>query len=108
MKGETIKQRSEKIGYVMQNPNHMISKTLLYDEIALGLRLRGWGEAEIREKVEETLRICGLYSLRSWPISALSYGTEEKGGHCLILVLDPEVIILTSLRRGRISVTTRK
>lgn len=91
---DTIKERAERIGFVMQNPNHMISKTLLYDEVALGLLLRGMPEELIRERVHRVLKICGLYAFRSWPISALSYGQKKRVTIASILVLEPEVIIL--------------
>ncbi|OME69972.1 heme ABC transporter ATP-binding protein [Paenibacillus odorifer] len=91
---DTIKERAERIGFVMQNPNHMISKTLLYDEVALGLKLRGVSEEIIRERVHHVLKICGLYAFRSWPISALSYGQKKRVTIASIMVLEPEVIIL--------------
>ena len=71
---ENIRHRAKHIGYVMQNPNQMISKTMIFDEVALSLKNTGKSDAEIREKVEETLKICGLYPFRNWPISALSFG----------------------------------
>ena len=37
----SIKERADHIGYVMQSPNQMISQTMIYDEVALGLRTRG-------------------------------------------------------------------
>ncbi|WP_449600481.1 ABC transporter ATP-binding protein [Paenibacillus sp. Marseille-Q9583] len=91
---DTIKERAERIGFVMQNPNHMISKTLLYDEVALGLKLRGVSEEIIRERVHHILKICGLYAFRSWPISALSYGQKKRVTIASIMILEPEVIIL--------------
>lgn len=91
---DTIKERAERIGFVMQNPNHMISKTLLYDEVALGLKLRGISEELVRERVHQVLKICGLYAFRSWPISALSYGQKKRVTIASIMVLEPEVIIL--------------
>ncbi|MEK3984412.1 ABC transporter ATP-binding protein [Paenibacillus sp. FSL K6-3166] len=91
---DTIKERAERIGFVMQNPNHMISKTLLYDEVALGLKLRGVSEELIRERVHHVLKICGLYAFRSWPISALSYGQKKRVTIASIMILEPEVIIL--------------
>lgn len=91
---DTIKDRAERIGFVMQNPNHMISKTLLYDEVALGLKLRGGSEELIRERVHHILKICGLYAFRSWPISALSYGQKKRVTVASIMILEPEVIIL--------------
>ena len=79
---KSIKERGEVIGLVMQNPNQMISKPMIYDEVALGLAVRGVPE-EVKERVYETLKICGLYPFRNWPISALSFRTEEKGDHRL-------------------------
>ncbi|MDR2314421.1 MAG: ABC transporter ATP-binding protein [Spirochaetaceae bacterium] len=97
----SIMERAEKIGYVMQNPNQMISFPLIYDEIALGLRTRGAGEAEVRDRVYDVLRICGLYSFRNWPVSALSYGQKKRLTIASILVLDPSFIILDEPTAGQ-------
>jgi energy-coupling factor transport system ATP-binding protein len=98
---DTIKERSLRIGMVMQNPNHMISKHIVFDEVALGLKIRGMPENEIRERVEETLKICGLYPFRNWPISALSFGQKKRVTIASILVLEPEVIILDEPTAGQ-------
>ena len=74
---ENIRHRAKYIGYVMQNPNQMISKTMIYDEVALSLQKAGLPDAEIRQKVEDTLKICGLYPFRNWPVSALSFGQKK-------------------------------
>ena len=97
----TIKERSEKIGFVMQNPNQMISKTMVYDEVAFGLKIRGLSDSEIKERVYETLRICGLYGYRNWPISALSFGQKKRVTIASILVLNPDVIILDEPTAGQ-------
>ena len=97
----TIKERSEKIGFVMQNPNQMISKTMVYDEVAFGLKIRGLSDSEIKERVEETLRICGLYGYRKWPISALSFGQKKRVTIASILVLNPDMIILDEPTAGQ-------
>ena len=98
---DTIKERAEKIGIVMQNPNQMISKTMIFDEVALGLRVRGFKEDEIKERVFNTLKICGLYEFRNWPISALSFGQKKRVTIASILVLNPEVIILDEPTAGQ-------
>lgn len=98
---ESIKQRAEKIGLVMQNPNQMISKTMIYDEVAFGLRVRGLNEKEIEERVLETLKICGLYRLRNWPISALSFGQKKRVSIAAILVLNPSILILDEPTAGQ-------
>ncbi len=97
----SIKERADHIGYVMQNPNQMISKTKIYDEVALGLRNRGVSEEKIRPRVEETLKICGLYPFRNWPISALSYGQKKRVTIAAILVLRPEMILLDEPTAGQ-------
>ena len=97
----TIKERSEKIGFVMQNPNQMISKTMVYDEVAFGLKIRGLSDSEIKERVEETLRICGVYGYRNWPISALSFGQKKRVTIASILVLNPDMIILDEPTAGQ-------
>lgn len=97
----SIKERADHIGYVMQNPNQMISKVKIFDEIALGLRNRGFSEEEIRPRVEDALKICGLYPFRSWPISALSYGQKKRVTIASILVLQPEIIILDEPTAGQ-------
>lgn len=97
----SIKERADRIGYVMQNPNQMISKTQIFDEVAFGLRNRGVPEEEIRLRVEETLKICGLYPFRNWPVSALSYGQKKRVTIASILVLKPEMILLDEPTAGQ-------
>ena len=97
----SIKERADYIGYVMQNPNQMISKAQIFDEVALGLRNRGVSEEEIRSRVEDTLKICGLYPFRNWPISALSYGQKKRVTIASILVMKPEMILLDEPTAGQ-------
>lgn len=97
----SIKERAEKIGYVMQDPNQMISQKMIFDEIALGLRLRNVDEETIKQKVDQTLKICGLYLFRHWPISALSFGQKKRVTIAAILVLEPEIIILDEPTAGQ-------
>lgn len=98
---DSIKERAEKIGYVLQNSNQMLSKTQLYDEVALGLRNRQVAEEEIAVKVDQTLKICGLYPFRNWPLSALSHGQKRRVAIAAILVLEPEMIILDEPTAGQ-------
>jgi energy-coupling factor transporter ATP-binding protein EcfA2 len=101
LKDRTIKERAEIIGLVMQNPNQMISKSLIYDEVALGLHLRAVAEDEITMRVEKVLQVCGLAPFKSWPISALSYGQRKRVTIASILVLDPKILILDEPTAGQ-------
>lgn len=101
MSEDTIKERAASIGYVMQNPNQMISKPMIFDEVALSLVMQKLPEEEIRERVNETLKICGLYEFRNWPISALSYGQKKRVTIASILVSKPKIIILDEPTAGQ-------
>ena len=101
IRNDTIRERAAHIGYVMQNPNQMISKTMIYDEVALGLQNSGLPQDEIRSKVENALKICGLYPFRNWPISALSFGQKKRVTIASVLVMSPEVIILDEPTAGQ-------
>lgn len=101
IKDDSIKERAERIGYVLQNPNQMISTTMIFDEVALGLKLRGIAEDEIKERVLAALKTCGLYEFRQWPISALSFGQKKRVTIASILVLNPEIILLDEPTAGQ-------
>lgn len=98
---KSIKERADYVGYVLQNPNQMISQVMIYDEVAFGLRNRKVPEEEIAVKVEEALRICGLWKMRKWPISALSFGQKKRVTIASILVMGPEMIILDEPTAGQ-------
>lgn len=101
MEKDTIKERALKIGMAMQNPNQMISKTMIFDEVAFGLRIRGVSEEEVERRVYEVLKVCGLYPFRKWPVSALSFGQKKRVTIASILVLNPEVMILDEPTTGQ-------
>lgn len=97
----SIKERADHVGIVLQNPNQMISKTMIYDEIALGLKIRGVSEEEIEKRVTHIMKICGLAPFKKWPISALSFGQKKRVTIASILVLNPKVLILDEPTAGQ-------
>ena len=101
LKDENIRRRAKHIGYVMQNPNQMISKTMIYDEVAMALQGSGLTEKQIQEMVEDTLKVCGLYPFRNWPVSALSFGQKKRVTIASVLVQDPELILLDEPTAGQ-------
>lgn len=98
---DTIKERAARIGYVMQNPNQMISKPMIWDEVEMALVQSGMPEEERKVRVEETLKVCGLYAFRNWPVSALSFGQKKRVTIASILVQRPQVIILDEPTAGQ-------
>lgn len=98
---QVIRERAKNIGYVMQNPNQMISQTMIFDEVALGIRNLGLSEDEIKNRVNEVLKVCGLYEFRNWPIGALSFGQKKRVTIASVLVMGPKVIILDEPTAGQ-------
>ena len=101
IKDDSVKERAERVGYVLQNPNQMISTNMIFDEVALGLRLRNVPEEQIESRVHQALKTCGLYEFRKWPISALSYGQKKRVTIASILVLGPDVLVLDEPTAGQ-------
>lgn len=97
----TIKERAKHIGYVMQNPNQMICKPMIYDEVSLGLTLNNVPDDEIKERVEHALKICGLLPFKRWPVSALSYGQKKRVTIASMLVMNPSLLILDEPTAGQ-------
>ncbi len=97
----SIKERGEKIGFVMQSPNQMISKPMIREEVGLGLEVRGVPEEERNRRVDETLKVCGLYPFRNWPVGALSFGQKKRVTIASILVMQPEIIIMDEPTAGQ-------
>ena len=98
---QTIRERALNIGYVMQNPNQMISQNMIFDEVAMGIKNSGLSEDEIKEKVYDVLKVCGLYEFRNWPISALSFGQKKRVTIASVLVMGPRIIILDEPTAGQ-------
>jgi len=101
IKNWSIKKRSQQVGYVMQNPNHMITKVDIFDEVAFGLVNQGLGSKEIEERVNHALKVCGLYKFRNWPVSALSYGQKKRVTIASILVMNPKILVLDEPTAGQ-------
>ena len=97
----SISEIGHLIGYVMQNPNQMLVKDMIRDEIALALTLNNYDQSTIDERVEKVLKMTGLYSMRNWPVSVLSYGQKKRVTIASILVLEPELIILDEPTAGQ-------
>ncbi|WP_410770591.1 energy-coupling factor transporter ATPase [Fontibacillus sp. BL9] len=101
LSGWSIRQRGVEIGYVMQNPNHMITQHMIRDEIGLGLMARGVPSPERERRTDEALRICGLYPYRNWPVSGLSFGQKKRLTIASILALEPKLMILDEPTAGQ-------
>ena len=82
------------IGHVFQNPEHQFLASTVYDELALGLRLRKRPEVEVRPPVEMMLEEFGLLGLaRAHPFT-LSHGEKRRLSVATELILGQQILIL--------------
>lgn len=105
---QSIKTRAENIGYVLQNPNHMLTKSTVYDEVASGLVLREVTTDEIETRVRAVLRLLDLDEMRNWPIAALSFGQKKRVTIAAVLVLSPKILILDEPTAGQDATHTQE
>ncbi|MEG0070207.1 MAG: ABC transporter ATP-binding protein, partial [Cetobacterium sp.] len=99
IENESVRKRGEKIGYVMQNPNHMLTQETVLKEVEFGLKIRGI--KNYKEIAMDTLKICGIYEYRNWPINSLSYGQKKRVSIAAILALNPKLLILDEPTAGQ-------
>lgn len=97
----SIAQIGQRIGLVMQNPNHMIAKQSVEEEIMFALRLRHKDENVIQSKLVEVLVMSDLKPMRRWPVKALSYGQKKRLTVAAILALSPDILILDEPTAGQ-------
>jgi len=98
---QSIKERADDIGYVLQNPNHMITKATVFEEVASGLILRHVPTDEVEARTRAVLKLIDLDSMRHWPISALSFGQKKRLTIAAVLVLSPQILILDEPTAGQ-------
>lgn len=97
----SIRKRGEIISYVMQNPNHMITQPTVLEEVSFSLKFKKFSKEEVKYRAEESLKICGLYPFRNWPIQALSYGQKKRLTIASVLITNPKLIILDEPTAGQ-------
>lgn len=97
----SIREIGERVGYVMQNPNQMLVKDIIKDEVELALRLHKLPEDEVSARTKQALEACNLYPMRKWPVDAVSYGQKKRVTVASILALEPDVIILDEPTAGQ-------
>lgn len=97
----SIMQIGQKVGYVLQNPNQMLIKSTIKEEVELALRAKNEKEAVIKERVDESLAACNLTKYRKYPVDVISYGQKKRVTIASILVLKPSVLILDEPTAGQ-------
>lgn len=97
----SVKEIGELVGYVMQDPNQMLVKDIIKDEVALALTIRKYSDKDTEERVKVALETCGLYKMRNWPVDSISYGQKKRVTVASMMALEPDVLILDEPTAGQ-------
>lgn len=92
---------SREIGFVLQNPDRQLFAETVFDEIAFGLKNAGFSEAEIKERIEETLASVGLTDKKDDFPPSLSKGDRAKVVIASVIAMKPGIIILDEPTSGQ-------
>ncbi|ACX52316.1 ABC transporter related protein [Ammonifex degensii KC4] len=83
-----------RVGLVLQNVEAQLFCPTVWDEVAFGPLHLGWDREQIEKRVDETLKLMQLESLRERFPHRLSGGEKKKVALASVLVIDPEVLLL--------------
>jgi energy-coupling factor transport system ATP-binding protein len=82
------------VGYVFQNPDHQFVTDQVDEEVAYGLRARGFAEDEVKRRVEDVLSIVDLARYRHRSPFSLSLGERRRLSVATMMVLEPHLLVL--------------
>lgn len=83
----------KKVGMVFQNPDNQIVATIVEEDVAFGPENLGMESSVIRQRVDEALKIVGMYDYRLHSPSLLSGGQKQRVAIAGILAMDTNCII---------------
>lgn len=83
-----------RVGMVFQNPDNQIVATIVEEDVAFGLENMGIPPLEIRKRVDEALKIVGMYEYREHAPHQLSGGQKQRIAIAGVIAMRPSVIVL--------------
>ncbi|MBR6329801.1 MAG: energy-coupling factor transporter ATPase [Lachnospiraceae bacterium] len=84
----------QKVGMVFQNPDNQIIGTVVEEDVAFGPENLGVPTDEIRQRVDESLKVLGMYDLRLHSPNHLSGGQKQRVAIAGVVAMHPTCIIL--------------
>ena len=90
---ELIIEIRRRIGMVFQNPDNQIVATVVEEDVAFAPENLGYPSAEIRRRVDEALKIVGMYEYRNHAPHRLSGGQKQRVAIAGALAMEPQCIV---------------
>ena len=89
-----------RIGMVFQNPADQLFGPTVENDVAFGPRNLGLGEAEVAQRVAESLAAMDALALRERPVHHLSFGQQKRVCLAGVLAMRPAVLVLDEPTAG--------
>ena len=83
----------QKVGMVFQNPDNQLVSSIVEDDVAFGPENIGIEPAEIRRRVDESLKLVGMYEHRKKGPHLLSGGQKQRIAIAGVIAMDPECVV---------------
>ena len=81
----------QRVGYVWQNPAVQLFSASVFEELAFGPEQMGLSAAEVRQRVEDALALCGIEHLAARAPYTLSGGEQKRTAIAAVLTMNPAV-----------------
>ena len=91
---ENLMQLRQKVGMVFQNPDNQIVATVVEEDVAFALENLGVEPTVMRERVDEAMKLAGIYQYRDKAPHHLSGGQKQRVAIAGVLAMQPDCLIL--------------
>ncbi|MBK6677384.1 MAG: ABC transporter ATP-binding protein [Rhodocyclaceae bacterium] len=89
-----------RVGLVFQNPDRQLFSASVCEDVSFGPLNLGLDEAEVRERVAQSLAAVGMTAMAERPVHHLSFGQKKRVCIAGVLAMRPEVLLLDEPMAG--------
>ncbi len=84
----------QKVGMVFQNPDNQIVATIVEEDVAFALENLGVPAPEIRERIDESMKLAGIYEQKDKAPHKLSGGQKQRVAIAGVIAMRPDCLVL--------------
>lgn len=105
MDGEAVDFKKHNVAYIFQEPSCLPWRTV-WDDVKLGLEIKGYPEDEIRSRVTKVLDMTGLTPFKDFFPRQLSAGMKQRVAIARAFVTEPDMLLMDE-PFGQLDTSTR-